>query len=202
MNIYEMVKEFQREVIGSIPKSKIPEKKDYNFMINTLEEEINEFKVAYGDQDYGEMIDALIDLIYFALGHIYRMGAPFDKAFLEVHRANMRKNGGSTERGKEDAKKPEGWEAPDFSWIENIPDLFKEATKIQMLKDHDYNSESDLEDYFPFGLVSYIQMIYIKALRMVNVAKQNDIKNESIEDSLIDLVNYSSFMFKKLKEEK
>lgn len=201
MDIYEKVKQFQKDIIGSVPFNGIPDQKEYNFMVNTCEEEIYEFKKAYEEKDYGEMIDALIDLIYFALGHLYRMGAPFEKAFDEVHKANMRKNGGSTDRGQQDAKKPEDWQAPDFSWIDNLPDLFKEATKIQMLKDHDYNSKSNLDDYFPFGLTSYIQMIYIKALRMVNIAKQNNIKNESMEDSLVDLVNYASFMFNKMKED-
>tara|TARA_R100000231_G_scaffold108138_1_gene80046 strand:+ start:480 stop:1088 length:609 start_codon:yes stop_codon:yes gene_type:complete len=200
MNIYEKVVQFQKEVIGSVPLTKIPEKKDYNFMINTLEEELQEFKTAYDQNDYGEMIDALIDLIYFALGHIYRMGAPFEKTFDQVHKANMRKSGGSTNRGDQDAEKPENWQAPNFSWIEKLPDLFEEATKVQIQKDHDYNSQSNLKDYFPFGLVSYIQMIYIKALRMVNIAKQKNIKNESMEDSLIDLVNYCSFMYKELKD--
>lgn len=201
-DIYKQVAEFQSKIIGSVPFNGLPNDKEFKFMVDTMEEEIQEFKEARDNKDYGEMIDALVDLIYFALGHIYRMGAPFDKIWSEVHNANMAKKGGSTNRGDQDAEKPENWVAPDFEWMDKLPDLFIEATKTQIKKDKDYNSQSDLDDYFPFGLVSYIQMIYIKALRMVNIAKQDNVQNESMEDSLVDLVNYCSFMFKKIKGDK
>tara|TARA_R100000742_G_C4254894_1_gene72887 strand:+ start:290 stop:913 length:624 start_codon:yes stop_codon:yes gene_type:complete len=199
MDIYKDVIKFQKEIIKAIPYNKIPDKKEMEFIQGTLDEEIDELVSAYHNKDYGEMGDALIDLIYFALGHAYRMGIPFETMWKEVHEANMNKKVAKTVRGEKDAEKPADWVAPNHNWIENMSDLFKDATQVQMKKDKDYNQQSNLDDYFPFGEVSYIQMIYIKALRMVNIAKSEKIHNESMQDSLIDLVNYASFMYKKLK---
>lgn len=51
-------------------------------------EEINEFLEA---KDLVEQADAMIDLIYFALGTLVEMGIKPDKLFDIVHKANMSK---------------------------------------------------------------------------------------------------------------
>jgi hypothetical protein len=38
-------------------------------------------------------------------------------------------------------------------------------------------------------------MIWIKVLRMVNVINNDKVFNEPLHDSIIDLVNYASFMY-------
>ncbi|MBQ2634958.1 MAG: hypothetical protein IJF88_10335 [Oscillospiraceae bacterium] len=54
-----------------------------------MKEEIDEFLDA-GD-DIVEQADAMIDLIYFALGTLVEMGIKPDKLFKIVHQANMSK---------------------------------------------------------------------------------------------------------------
>ena len=68
---------------------------------------------------------------------------------------------------------------------------------IALLRDKksaDYNDHGvELKDYFPFGLHSYVQMIWIKTLRLRAVLNAVEVKNESMDDSLRDLVNYAIF---------
>jgi predicted HAD superfamily Cof-like phosphohydrolase len=66
-----------------------------------------------------EMFDALIDLIYIALGTIHLHGWNFNEGWRRVHDANMRKVLSSKENpGKYGAKidvvKPANWIAPDL----------------------------------------------------------------------------------------
>lgn len=82
--------------------------KRYNWML----EEINEFKEA---NDIYEQADAMIDLMYFALGTLVEMGVKPDKIFDIVHTANMDKLWSDGKpHYKEDGKtiKPEDWEDP------------------------------------------------------------------------------------------
>lgn len=65
--------------------------------------------------------DALIDLVYVALGTAYLHGFPFDLGWARVHAANMQKvrsaskTNGDERGGSNDVVKPEGWVAPDLS---------------------------------------------------------------------------------------
>lgn len=69
-------------------------------------------------------------------------------------------------------------------------------------KSADYNSETSLEAYFPFGNVSYVQMIHTKAQRLLNLTRKSSAANyESVEDTLVDLINYSVYYLKYLKEQ-
>jgi len=68
------------------------------------------------------------------------------------------------------------------------------AIEIYAKKSEDYNNESAVEDYFPFGNISYLQLIHMKYMRIMSVAKSNSKPNyESLEDSLLDMINYCSF---------
>jgi predicted HAD superfamily Cof-like phosphohydrolase len=90
----------------------IPEK---NFRLVCLREEVQEY--ADADNLEGEM-DALVDLVYFALGTAYRHGFDrFDEAWKRVHTANMAKvvatNAKQSKRKyKGDIVKPKGWKSP------------------------------------------------------------------------------------------
>lgn len=99
----------------SLPKDEMPrmlgEKRAserYKFML----EEIDEFKDA---ETITDQADAMIDLIYFALGTMVEMGIEPDELFQVVQDANMAK---IWPDGKvhlnDDSKviKPEGWEDP------------------------------------------------------------------------------------------
>lgn len=85
-------------------------------------------------------------------------------------------------------------------------DLINPAIVMVAKKGEDYNQgEADLGKYFPFGDYSYIQMIHMKALRLVSLAflevgtKPN---YEGIEDTLYDLLNYAVFYLQYLKGSK
>lgn len=64
-------------------------------------------------QDIGEQADALIDLVYVAMGTAVMMGLPWQALWDDVQRANMSKVRGTTKRGHPvDVTKPEGWVGP------------------------------------------------------------------------------------------
>lgn len=82
--------------------------KRYDWML----EEINEFKEA---EDIYEQADAMIDLIYFAVGTLVEMGVKPKEIFEIVHDANMSKlwedgQPHKNEQGK--TIKPPNWEDP------------------------------------------------------------------------------------------
>ena len=72
--------------------------------------------------------------------------------------------------------------------------LVNKARALVALKGEDYNSGVDLHDYFPFGDSSYIQMLHMKTTRLVSLVQQNKEANfESVEDTVLDLINYAVF---------
>lgn len=88
-----------------------------------LSEELVEFAEACGfnpqtgqlegKQDIAEQADALVDLVYVAMGTAVMMGLPWQQLWDDVQRANMSKVRGVGKRGHEvDCVKPEGWVGP------------------------------------------------------------------------------------------
>lgn len=76
-------------------------------------EELNEFQTAVDIQDLEQQADALIDLVYFAIGTAVMLNLPWQNLWDDVHRANMAKERGVTKRGhKVDMIKPDGWVGP------------------------------------------------------------------------------------------
>jgi predicted HAD superfamily Cof-like phosphohydrolase len=77
----------------------------------------HDFKPQLEDQ-----LDALVDLVYVALGTAYLHGFTFDEAWRLVHTANMRKVRvtraiDSSRNSVYDVCKPDGWKAPDLSHL-------------------------------------------------------------------------------------
>lgn len=67
-----------------------------------------------------KQLDALVDLVYVALGTAYLHGFDFDEAWRRVHAANMKKvraqHAKESARGStNDVVKPPGWTPPDLS---------------------------------------------------------------------------------------
>ena len=52
MDIYKLVVEFQTKVLGNRPYFDNPDLKEYKFMVDTLEEEIQEFKDGYANNSF------------------------------------------------------------------------------------------------------------------------------------------------------
>ncbi len=87
------------------------------FRIVAMQEELYEYEEADTPEDN---LDALVDLVVFAIGTAERMGMIyiFEEAYNRVMTANMQKEvGENAKRGSFaiDLIKPEGWEAPDHS---------------------------------------------------------------------------------------
>lgn len=84
-----------------------------------LHEELEEFEEGVTEQDHVKMADALIDLVYVAMGTAHLLGYPWHQLWGDVQRANMQKvrsTGDDDERSKRgseyDVVKPAGWQGP------------------------------------------------------------------------------------------
>ena len=72
--------------------------------------------------------------------------------------------------------------------------ILQEAADLKVKKSKDYQGGKWSEkDYFPFGDTSYIHMMWTKMLRIRSVAEdRKEVNFESLEDSLLDMINYSA----------
>ena len=105
-----------------IPLQETPSFLNRSFMmyrIGFLQEEIEELHIAFFDDDLEKAFDALIDLVYVAIGTAHIMNLPFKEGWTRVHHANMQKvraEGPSDPRSKRnstyDIVKPDGWQPP------------------------------------------------------------------------------------------
>lgn len=92
------------------------DEKTSSFRAGFIEEELDEYILADTMED---KFDALIDLVYVALGTAYLHGFNFEEGWNRVHSANMKKvratQADQSKRGSsQDVVKPEGWEPPDL----------------------------------------------------------------------------------------
>ncbi len=100
--------------IGALPPA------EYDITVKSLKEEVEEFQEAHVKGDIIGGIDALVDLMYFAVGALYKKGLTAESivdCMTAVHEANMEKKLGVNARRGDgsaaDAIKPEGWVAPE-----------------------------------------------------------------------------------------
>ena len=87
------------------------------FRINFLKEELTETQDAFDNKDAAEVVDGLIDLCVIAIGTLDAFNVDAQKAWEEVHTANMMKERGIKKTrpnplGLPDLIKPEGWVGP------------------------------------------------------------------------------------------
>ncbi len=92
------------------------------FRLKFLREELEELEEAYADEDLPRIADALVDLVYVALGtaHLHRL--PWEDLWNAVQRANMLKEraqrASDSKRGSTyDVVKPKGWQPPDLAAV-------------------------------------------------------------------------------------
>lgn len=80
--------------------------------------------------------------------------------------------------------------------------ILKEAAELKVAKSKDYQGGKWTEkDYFPFGDTSYIHMMWTKMLRIRSVAEdRKEVNFESLEDSLLDMINYSAMYIAYLRD--
>lgn len=104
------VREFHKKYAHPIGRS--PRYMDWERLrvrIDWMNEELTELAEA---SDLTGQVDALVDLIYFALGAAVEMGVDLEPVWKLVQKANMAKEGG---KRREDGKvqKHEDWEGPE-----------------------------------------------------------------------------------------
>lgn len=93
------------------------------FRLKFIEEEFGELIEGLNEQDAPKVFDALLDLVYVAMGTAHILGFPWQEGWNAVQAANMTKvraneNGSnSTRKSKFDVVKPEGWQPPDIAGI-------------------------------------------------------------------------------------
>lgn len=121
------VKEFQRKFgfLSNDQPSHLTTRKLVERVL-FMKEELDEFIEACGlntdltpaesdrcIQQLDLQADALVDLVYVAMGTADSMGLPWEDLWNDVHRANMAKVRGIGKRGNKcDCIKPLGWEGP------------------------------------------------------------------------------------------
>lgn len=78
-----------------------------------------------------------------------------------------------------------------------LPAALAEAALLHIRKGEDYNHKASISAYFPFGTVSYAQMLHTKALRFVSLT-QKELEGEKpnyegLRDTALDIINYAGF---------
>ena len=122
-NIIKDVYDFNKTIIGTEQPIKLTNltRERLLFALTAMYEELGEFTEACNANKIEDALDAIIDLIYFAIGRAYELGiteTQFIKCWNLVQEKNMAKKRGIKNRGTDqDACKPEGWAAPDFSEV-------------------------------------------------------------------------------------
>ncbi len=121
MSMYDDVKEFHKKFeidYAGPPRGLGTDRPLHDFRVDRLSEEVLEYIQADTMED---QLDALVDLVYVALGTAVVHGFnKFDEAWDRVHAANMAKvrvlSAEDSRHGHAtDIKKPPGWTAPDLS---------------------------------------------------------------------------------------
>ncbi len=134
LNVQHDISRFQAAVLNNqFPhKPRLLSPQSMSDQLSRLAEEVDEVHSAVHDDkltDLNKMIDitdGLIDLMYFAAGWLHQMGIPFNNAWEIVHKANMQKVAGRTNRGQDnDAAKPAGWVDPKLELARMIAELHK-----------------------------------------------------------------------------
>lgn len=129
-NIFRMVKEFNDKII-KLESNTLLSLDRFLWFKRVANEEITELLAAlrnYDDNPYYnkpkarvDMLDALVDLIYFVLGRVQELGFTEDEFYTHfkyVHEANMTKQTGDKGRGSDiDAIKPQTWIGPETKML-------------------------------------------------------------------------------------
>lgn len=125
-----------------------------------------------------DMIDAIIDLIYFAYGRLYEIGVTpeeFDCMWNAVQKANMSKVKGNKGRGSDDdAIKPEGWQSPEAAYIN-----FKKAQ-------NDSNKQLDSDLQTPCDEFSQLSLFNTQSLNNTNT-ENNKLNQDKLIVSMKEL---------------
>ena len=125
---YELVKKFQElagQPIGIIPQYLSKQRCDIRS--RWMREEIEEFEES---STVYEQADAIIDLLYYAVGALVEMGVKPDQLFLLVHEYNMKKLSCICYNDDGKVMKPSEWRHPDKEIKRIIDNMMLEQEAI------------------------------------------------------------------------
>lgn len=184
----EEVERFNREIIG-YPIPTTPQVLDADrrkFRMDHVMEELTEFRDACEANNVEEAADAIIDLVYVALGALVEMGVCVQPVFAEVHRANMAKVRGTKpsrpdNQGGFDAVKPAGWKAPDHSWLHLLSPEAHHVIKTMALA-HLGGSDLKVGEYTG----AYIHLAENINEAQDTLAQQEKVTSVSVGDRMIE----------------
>jgi len=97
----------------------------------------------------------------------------------------------------------------ELAWRGGHPGALAEAALLCIKKSQDYNQggmtmdphKIDRSGYFPFGAVSYAQMLHTKSQRFNSLVKKDGAANfEGLRDTALDIINYAGFYIASLEE--
>jgi predicted HAD superfamily Cof-like phosphohydrolase len=116
---FDQVGDFRHKM--GLPMSYFPHllsASEASYFVRFIMEELSEYMRACEEHNLVDATDAIVDLVYVALGCAHAMGLPFDEVFNAVHKANMQKKPAdaehrSTRGSRYDVVKPEGWTGPE-----------------------------------------------------------------------------------------
>lgn len=134
MTQFDMVRVFRHKMrlpISDKPQFLSPAESSY--FARFIMEELSEYLRACEEDSLVDAADAIVDLVYVALGCAHAMGLPFDELFKVVHNSNMGKSPASDTmrslRGSQyDVIKPMGWTPPEGEMLAIIQTKLKELS--------------------------------------------------------------------------
>ena len=115
-NNFKDVQELHKKMFGLTPNIAYILPKEHVARADFIAEELFELRGALQNNNGLEVIDALVDIAYVAMGTAALMGINWQTHWDEVHRCNMEKVPGKQAARPDmprDLAKPEDWEAPD-----------------------------------------------------------------------------------------
>jgi predicted HAD superfamily Cof-like phosphohydrolase len=106
---FEKVQEFNNAFemrVNKEPNRKIftEDPDNVHLALSLIREEVKELEDAVKDHDFGEVRDAVSDILYVVYGLAHRFGFDADSDFAEVHNSNMSKLCTSEEEAKSTVK--------------------------------------------------------------------------------------------------
>jgi hypothetical protein len=154
--MFDLVKKMVTELQGH-PAPETPtvlSDEEYAFRLIAFEEEINEYSDGRAVGDLEEQLDALVDLVVFAMGAAAIQGFDFEAAFRRVMNANLDKRVGVTKRGHaNDLMKPAYWRAP---YLGDLIDKQTEKKGIIILEGPDGAGKTTLAEFLKKEYGAYV----------------------------------------------
>jgi len=154
--MFNLVKKMVTELQGHpAPEKPIALSNDeYEFRLIAFEEEINEYSDGHVTDNLEEQLDALVDLVVFAMGAAAIQGFDFEAAFKRVMNANLDKRVGITKRGHaNDLMKPAYWRAP---YLGDLIDKQTEKKGIIILEGPDGAGKTTLAEFLKKEYGAYV----------------------------------------------